>query len=112
MNEKLKKLWNDHKATILLAGGTILTVTLCAIGVKKKLGSRKSIDAISDLVENVDIPTNFNVGKITDLWNEGEYLNAIVNNVAIDDLGRLGKEFVNCGIVPDDSNVSLIIGFN
>lgn len=109
--EKMKKFLNEHKVEIISAGAVVLGVALYAIGVKAKSTTKKIVDVIPDLADNVDIPTDFAVGELTDLWKEGEWLNAIVNNVTTKDLGRLGDEFVNRGIVPDETKVSMIIGF-
>ena len=109
--KKIKKFVNEHKIAIISAGAGALGVTLCIIGVKAKINPRKIVDAIPDLADNVDIPTDFAVGEIAELWKEGEWLNAIVNNVTTTDLGRLGEEFVKHGIVPDETKVSMIIGF-
>lgn len=85
--DKLKKFVNGHKAELVLAGGAVLTVALCAIGIQRKIVSQKLIGVIPDLADNVDIPTGFAVGEITELWKEGEWLNAIVNEVTVNDLG-------------------------
>ena len=109
--KKLKDFVNEHKTEIIFVGGMVLTVTLCAIGVRKKFASPKLVVALPDLANNVDIPADFAVGEITELWKEGEWLNAIVNEVTTKDLGRLGEEFVKRGIVPDDTKVTMLIGF-
>lgn len=109
--EKLKKFVSEHKTEIVLASGAVLTVVLCVIGVKKKFAPQKLVGTLPDLADNVDIPTDFAVGEITELWKEGEWLNAIVNEVTTQDLGRLGDEFVKKGIVPDGTKVTMIMGF-
>lgn len=108
---KLKKFVSEHKTKIIFVGGVTLIVALCAIGMKKRFASHKLVDVIPDLADNVDIPTGFAVGEITELWREGEWLNAIVNEVTTKELGRLGDEFVKHGIVPDDTKVTMLIGF-
>lgn len=109
--EKFKKFVNEHKTEIVLTGTAVLAVTLCAIGVKKKIAPQKLVEVLPDLADNVDIPTDFAVGEITELWKEGEWLNAIVNEITTNDIGRLGDEFVKHGIVPDGTKVSMVIGF-
>ena len=109
--EKIKRFVSEHQTKIILVGGTVFAVALCAIGVRGKFATRKLTGAISDIANDVDIPTGFVVGEITDLWREGEWLNAIVNEVTTKDIGRLGEEFVKHGIVPDGTKITAIIGF-
>lgn len=108
---KIKRFMNEYKVEIISAGAVALGIALCAIGIKSKLNPEKIVKAIPDLADNVDIPTDFAVGEITELWKEGEWLNAIVNNVTTKDLGRLGDEFVKHGVVPDKTKVTMMIGF-
>lgn len=112
MNERIKRIWNDHKVKIFVVGGTIFAVTLCVLGAKKKISLRKPVDVLPSSVNNVEIPTDFNVGKIVDLWKEGKYLNAIVDNVTVKDLGCLGEEFIKRGLVSEEADVTAVIGFN
>lgn len=109
--EKIKRFLSGHKFEIVSVGAIVLGVTLCAVGIKTKPSLKKVVDNIPDLANNVDIPTEFAVGKITELWKEGEWLNAIVNDVTVKDLGHLGDEFVKHGIVPDKTKVTMLIGF-
>lgn len=108
--DKLKKFVNEHKKELVLVGGAALTVALYTIGSKKKPMLHGPV-ILRDLADNVDIPTGFAVGEITELWKEGDWLNAIVNEVTTKDLGRLGEEFVKHGIVPEHTNVTMLIGF-
>lgn len=108
---RIKRFVNEHKVEIISAGAMALGIALFAIGIKSKLNPEKIVNAIPDLANNVDIPTDFAVGEISGLWKEGEWLNAIVNNVTTKDLGRLGDEFVTHGIVPDETKVTMMIGF-
>ena len=108
---KIKRFVNEHKVEIISVGAVTLGIALCAIGVKSKLAYKKTLNVIPDLADNVDIPTDFAVGEITELWNDGGYLNAIVNNVTTKDIGRLGEEFVKHGIVPNETEVTMMIGF-
>lgn len=111
-DNKLKKFWNDHKVAIIIAGGTILSVALVAVGIKCKAKPKKLLANTAELAENMDIPVGFGVGEVTKLWKEDDWLlNAIVNNITVDDIGRLGDEFVKQGIVPDGTKVTMVLGF-
>ena len=73
-DNKLKKFWNDHKVAILIAGGTILSVALGAVGIKCEAESWRWLEAATTLT------------------------NAIVDDVAIDYSEGLIDEFVKQGI--------------
>lgn len=68
--------------------------------------------AMINRVKDIPIPNDFAVGEVTQLWMEGGFLNAIVNGVMVNDLGVLGKEFVEKGLVEDGAGVSAVIGFS
>lgn len=111
MNEKVtkvKRFVKKHKAEFITAGVAVAScIALGAIDIKTKFKFPKSRSS----VKNLDIPTEFNVGSITDLWKEGEWLNAIVADVKVKDIGRLGEEFVKQGLVAAETDVQAVIGF-
>ena len=84
-DNKLKKFWNDHKVAIIIAGGTILSVAFVAVGIKRKVESRRLLEAAATLT------------------------NAIVDDLAIDDIEGLIDEFVKQGIVPKGTKVTMIV---
>ncbi len=109
--EKLKKFVNEHKTEMIVTGGIAIGVLLSAVGVKKmKLWN--TTGELPNLKNDVKIPENFSVGKVVDLWNEGRYLNTIVDKITVKDIGRLGEEFIKHGLVTDNATVDIIIGFD
>ena len=112
-NNKVKEFWNDHKVAILIAGGTIVSVASIAIGVKCKVKPKRLAESAAALAKIVDIPIpeNFAVGTIAELWKEGDWVDAIVNDITTNDIGRLGQEFVKHGLVPEGAKVSMVLSF-
>ncbi len=113
-NNNVRNFLNKRKVWIISAGAVVTGLGLCVIGIKAKFSLKNKVDMISNLNKgNVEIPVDFKVGDICELWTEedGEWLNAIVNDLTTEDLGRLGEEFVKTGIVPKESKVSVVIGF-
>lgn len=110
--DKVKEFVKKHKAEIItgtgiVLGGVLLTIT-------KKMGTiPKDVAcpiAKSD-IRNISVPAGFAIGKVTDLWEEKNFLNSIVEEITVGDLGALGKEFVKNGLVADGTEASVIIGF-
>lgn len=86
-DNKLKKFWNDHKVAIIIAGGTILSVALVAVGVRRKAETRRLLEGSAALT------------------------NAVMNSPAINEIKGLVDEFVKEGIVPEGTTGTMIITF-
>ena len=99
-----------HKKEIAVGALCVVgTGVLVAFGVKG-LRSNK-IDGY--LVEYIDenVVDGFTTGKVTSLWNEGEFTNAIVNHFTIKDMGILGEDLKKIEGITDDTTVDAIFGF-
>lgn len=108
--KRIKEFAKTHKAQIGLSVGAVLgTATLVLLGKSNTL-SQACFSKATKTIEDISIPKDFAVGKITELWNENGYTNAILNNVTTEQLGDLGKEFVKQGIVAKGTEASIIIG--
>lgn len=94
----------NHKKEIALGTlGVIGTGMLVVLGVKKF----NSIKGLAD----VNVVEGFTVGKVNQLWNEGGYANAIVNDFKIKDMGALGEDLKKIGGITDDTEVSALLTF-
>lgn len=102
---KVVEFAKTRKKELVIAAGT---VTL-AVGFILYAIMRKKLP--------VDLPIpELNVGKINELWREtqgnGEqYINAIVDELTVADLGRFGEEMMKVDGIDLDTTVSAIIGF-
>lgn len=108
--EKVKAFCKEHKTKITVGAGIVVGVILCAV-FRKSFHIPKNVKFPANKIEDVSIPSDFKAGKITNLWNEKGYLNAIVDEITPKDLGNLGEEFVKSGLVTDADAVSMVIGF-
>lgn len=110
--EKAKKFVKKHKVKIITGAGIVLGGVLLAITKKTCALPGKIPCPIADSnIRNISIPAEFAIGKVTDLWEEGDFLNSIVEEIKVNDLGALGKEFVKNGLITDGAEASVIIGF-
>ena len=108
--KKIKEYAKTHKKEIVLTvtGGAILT----ALGVKHLSKGFTEAETLESREIGDWFPEGFGVGKITELWNERGHTNAIVEDAKIEDLGKLGEEFLKLvGMKPDDG-VSIILGID
>ena len=108
--EKAKTFVKEHKrelaigagvAGIMMIGGVVYMIT------KKK----PKIANISESVfhtKDLEKP-KMDIGTLTDLWQEGGYINAILNDVTVADLGAVGEQFLKIDGVTNDTVVSAVI---
>ena len=108
--KKIKSFVKSHKTEIAIGAGIVVGTVLFVLTKKSDLLRKKPMFPAMEF-EDIDIPKDFMVGEISELWKKDEYINAIVNNITTADLGKLGAEFVNKGIVADGTEVSMVVGF-
>lgn len=108
--KKIKEFVKSHKKKIVLTTGIgVSAIVISTVLAKQK---RKEIAVFPEAKDlgDIPIPKDFAVGEITDLWNEGGFVNAILKNINSHELGKLGEELVSKGIIRDDADISLVIG--
>ena len=108
--EKAKTFVKEHKrelaigagvAGIMMIGGVVHMIT------KKK----PKIANISESVfhaKDLEKP-KMDIGTLIDLWREGGYINAILYDVTVADLGAVGEQFLKIDGVTNDTVVSAVI---
>ena len=114
-----KKVWNwikEHKKEILITTGTAIGVgVLGYFGVKSW---NKYPNTIIDQLNSVDSNQHWwenPVAKldhvtITDLWNEGDFTEAIINDFTAADMGKVGEELMaNIPEVKSDTVLSAVL---
>ena len=109
----------NHKKEIALGAlVTIGTGVLIAVGVKsihsiKNAGN--AVEMIGDIIDDnwadKNVVEGFTTGKVNELWNEGDYGNAIVQFFKIKDMGNLGEDLKKIGGITDDTEVSAVLSF-
>ena len=110
--EKAKEFVKTHKKEIAL---TALATVTTGVGIVlcKKLPSTKTWNVtLPKRISDLNIPENLKTCDMTALWKEGDYVNSIVDNVCLSQMGEFGVELIdNLDCIEPDVPVSLIIGF-
>lgn len=86
--EKVTEFVKNHKkefilATVAIVGGVVALVI-----------TRNNPEIIRETEKERIKALDWKVGDLTDLWDEGEFTNAIITNAAVDDIGKLGQEII------------------
>lgn len=102
----------SHKKEIAIAAVVTVTGVVVYAITKKKPVFQCADKTLTNFgkCKNIDIP-EVGVGLVTDLWDEGCHTHAIIDNIAMADLGRVGEIFKNVEGVTDDTQVSAFFGF-
>ena len=108
--DKIKQFMEDHKKELIAAtvvvGGVVLVILGCKHSAKKHASSASNPFRVRD----IPIPEGLKDWNTSDLWVEGEYLNAIIGSVPLDDLGELGKQYLQNGFAQPGDIASVVIG--
>lgn len=111
--KKVKEFVNTHKKDIALALTTVTVVGGALVYAITKTKPRLNLDAVNGVfnrIEDMNKP-DMNLGTLTELWKEDGYVNAIVNDFTIADLGRLGEELCKIDSVTPETTVTALMGF-
>ena len=117
-HEFVEYIKNHKKEIVLGALATISTGVLVAVGIKsihsiKNAGN--TVEMIGDIIDDnwadKNVVEGFTTGKVNELWNEGDYGNAIVQFFKIKDMGNLGEDLKKIGGITDDTEVSAVLSF-
>lgn len=108
--DKIKQFAREHKkellATAVVVGGAVLLIFGCKHLPKKYMSKPNSLSKIKD----IPIPDGLKVWNTTELWRQGEYLDAIIDSIPMDDLGELGEQFIENGLAEPGDIATIIIG--
>ena len=106
--EEIKTFVEEHKKEILIGTGVVVGGIVLVVTGKKLLKPKKAI--ISKPYKDLPKP-NMSVGKLDDFWEDSCGKMALVNDIAIKDLGTVGQDFLKVDGFTNDTGVSLLIGF-
>lgn len=114
--QKIVKFIKTHKKEIALTGAAVIGgVVIFAVTKHWSSSYAKFVTDNGEVLsgraaEDARISSlNWGLGTITDLWNEGDYTNAIVNDITIADIGKLGEELLKDEMIKPDSTVSVVV---
>lgn len=111
---KIKRFVEDHKKE-LIAGAVVVGGTVLMIVGFKHLPRRKhtKVTILMDKasgINDVPIPEGLKVWNTSELWMEGGCLNAIIENIPMDDLGELGKQYIENGLAQPGDIAAIVMG--
>lgn len=119
MNAKMKKakgFVKEHKKELAIAAVTVVGGAIVfAITRKQSETIKKDMDRIheaftSTINEWRDLDKSvIELGTIESLDTNGEWIDAIVNDISVSDLGKLGEELVKLEGVNSETGVSAMI---
>ena len=107
--EQVKTFVDEHKRELAIGAG-VAGITVIS-GVAYVITKQKpKIDILEKVfnVKDLEKP-KMDIGTLTDLWEEGECINAILNDVTVADLGEVGKQFLKIDGITNDTEVSAVI---
>lgn len=117
--EKAKEFVETYKKEIALGALAVATTTIGVVLFKnRKVSTPKENEVVKVLkeaanivIKDIAIPENLTTCKMTSLWREGDYINSIVNDVYLYNMGEFGNELINNLDVNPDIPVDMVIGF-
>ena len=111
---EIKRFVEDHKKG-LIAGAVVVGGTVLMIVGFKRFPKRKHTNVTILLekasgIKDVPIPDGLKVWDTSALWTEGGNLVSIIDSVPMDDLGELGKQYIENGLAQPGDIASIIMG--
>lgn len=110
--ENIKGFLKEHWKELLVGTAVVVGGAMLA---KKSFDGKNTKPLSNDIINifpftssDIDIP-EWEVGKVTDLWKENGYTNAIIGDVAVSDCGKLGEELTKIPHIKPDEKLSMII---
>lgn len=107
--EKFKRFVAGHKKELIATTAVVGGVVLVILGCKRRGRKTVKTDGIFR-AKDISIPDGLKVWDTSHLWVEGKYLNAIINSIPVDDLGKLGKQYIKDGLAKPGDIASVVIG--
>lgn len=118
--KKVMEFVKTHKKELAIAGATIVLGT--AYIIVDRNGRIRRDELIKNIANQFEefkakeaasiAKLDWSVGKMTNLWNEGEHTNAIVEGVRVDEMGAIGEAFKAIEGVTDDTVMDIVVGLD
>lgn len=109
---KIKAFVKEHKVEVI-AGMSIVCGMIAYVVVGKSLHLPKgeTLGIVKNKARNIRIPTNFAVGKVTELFEDNEEIVAVARNLSVNDLGKFGAELIRHGLAKDGAEAVIMTEF-
>ena len=106
-NNKVVNFVKNNKKQIAIGAGVLVGgITLFAFGKRMMPAGCKVIPKIESNDIKID---DWNLGKLDMCWQEGPWINAIVNNLTVADTGKLGEQLLKIDGVTTDTIVDMVL---
>ena len=110
---EVKEFVKTHKKQLAIAGATVVGITAMGVIGHKICGKKVAAKAIETAVEEVkwiDVDTSgITVATITDACDNGSWIDMIVNDVTVDQLGTLAEQLKTIKGVTGETEVSACV---
>lgn len=108
---EIKDYIKNHKKEIVIGAISVVGIgVMTAIGVKSLKTVKTIVPDVAKSIDDIDVPDTWSVGTVTQLWKENTWTNAIINDITIADLGKLGEELQKIDGVKSNTEVSAMFG--
>lgn len=108
---KIKTFVKEHKMEVIAGIGIVCGAIVCVVAGKSlHLQKDKPLKTVNK-IRDINIPKNFAVGEVTDLFEDGEEIVAIARNLTVNDLGRFGEELIKHGLAENGSEAAVMTEF-
>lgn len=109
---KVKMFVERHKKKFIIGAGVVAGVITYAI-VRTSIRPSKvtSFLPIGNKIKDIAIPDDFSVGSIEALFEDGDEIVAIVQDMTVNDMGRFGEELVKYGLVANGAAAAITAEF-
>lgn len=117
--DEFKTFVKEHKKVIVngaicvgvtVGGIALLVVTKKSLKFPETSFKGMSISKCEEIEKARIDKLNWNLGTMTDLWDEGGCLNTIVTELTVSDLGKLGDELLKIDGVTKQTGVDIVAG--
>ena len=107
---KVVKFVNDHKKGFTI-GGIALLSGIMTIVLGKKCFTTVSMAGATKTNRSTDIGVpGWNLGELAMCWKENGFINAIIDELTVADVGKLGEELLLIDGITPKTALSMVLG--
>ena len=118
--KKMKLFVEKHKKELVVGASVVIGTVVCVI-VGKSLCTSTNVTIptvespkgfpVGNRIKDIEVPDGFSVGKVMDLFEDGDEIVAIAQDLTVNDLGKFGEELVKHGLVADGAESAITAEF-
>lgn len=109
---KVKMFVKRHKKELVVGAGIVVSVIVYAV-VRTSIRPSKAVSSlpVGNRIRDIPVPDGFSVGSVEALFEDGDEIVAIVQDMTVNDMGRFGEELVKHGLVADGAAAAITAEF-